>query len=343
MPNIQAHKFLRYSTDLPDVHEVRKIAQYVLNHYQSPVRATNIRDYKNMRVMNLTWTDSKGNTHTGQVSFNKLVEHIQTTLSLDVELFNLPRLECTWLDCAGLSLQRNFHILADHTEPVKLQLQTPFGEKFPFRPGLDREGMAYASFQIPIQKNLVYLHKQVVQESQHSVTTDHQWLNNLRMLINECVSIVDITLHQIYAAAEYRINPQWTFSPDRLKKQRGMRITDKFEWIGQITGRPLDNAKANIDSFNLLRGIRNHLNHFEPPCFALTPEDVMEWLNKVPRIGYLLWKIREKLEAQLTPELIQIVLLPQVIFDSERRQSLQSNKRIPQPTDSGYNSCRRSD
>ncbi len=335
MSNNLPHKFLRYNYSSLQIHEARKIAQYVINHYKEPVGNTSISQYNKMKSFRIDWKDSKGTNHTGQVHFNELVDHICCTRSLDVKRFNFPTLQCNWLDCAGLAIMRNFHILEPHNEPVKLALQTPFGERFPLKPGLDREGLAYASFQIPIQKNLVYLHKQVVGESEHSVTADPRWLNNLRLLINECISIVDITLHQLYSAAEYGIKSAWKFDLGKLNKKPGMRITDKFHWVGQITERPLDNAKSEIDSFNILRGIRNHLNHFEPACFAATAEDVMDWLNRVPKIGYLLWKIREKLEAQLTPELIEIMLLPEVAFYQKDATRL----RLSQPEDSGYSSC----
>ena len=129
----------------------------------------------------------------------------------------------------------------------------------------------------------------------------------MRMLLNECISLVDITLHQLYFAAEYKLRSNWQFNPNKLGQRHGIRISDKFHWVGLITGKPLNDARDEIDSFNVLRGIRNHFNHFDPPCVAISIDDAADWLNRVPKIGYLIWKIREKLDAQLTPELIEIM------------------------------------
>lgn len=78
--------------------------------------------------------------------------------------------------------------------------------------------------------------------------------------------------------------------------------------------------------------VRNHFNHFDPPCIAYTVEDVVGWLNDVPRIGMLLWKIRAKLRSQLNPTIIEIITLPEVMF-VPRNPTL---PRVPQPRDVGY-------
>src|SRR5205085_6350509 len=97
-----------------------------------------------------------------------------------------------------------------------------------------------------------------------------EWVNDMRMLLNDCISLVDVTLHQLYFAAEYRLKKHWHFDAEKLGQRHGIRISDKFRWIGLITGSPLDNAKSEIDSFNVLRGVRNHLNHFDPPCVVIS-------------------------------------------------------------------------
>ena len=96
----------------------------------------------------------------------------------------------------------------------------------------------------------------------------------------------------------------------------------------------MNNAKSEIDSFNVLRGIRNHLNHFDPPCVVISIDDAADWLNRVHIIGDLLWKIREKLEAPLTRELVEIMLLPLVKVNPRVL-------RLPRPkqaNDAGYKS-----
>ena len=142
------------------------------------------------------------------------------------------------------------------------------------------------------------------------------------------------TLHQLYFAAQYQPRANWRFDPDKLGRRHGIRISDKLHWIGSITGRPLDDARDEVDSFNVLRGIRNHFNHFDPPCVVISIDDAADWLNRVPTIGHLLWKIRAKLEAHLTPELVEIMLLPIVKVNPKISQLARPKQGI----DAGYRS-----
>lgn len=152
------------------------------------------------------------------------------------------------------------------------------------------------------------------------------------MLINECVSIVDITLHQIYFMAEYRGKEKgWTFDKAALGSRQGQRVADKLSWIGKITGNPLHEQDL-IKNFKRIKDLRNHLNHFDPPCFAYTMEDVVGWLNRIPPIGKLLWRIREKCQAQLSRGIVEIIALPKIIFIPLDPTA----PRIAQPSDVGY-------
>src|SRR5208283_4655980 len=86
------------------------------------------------------------------------------------------------------------------------------------------------------------------------------WFHALRMLLNECVSIVDITLHQLYFKAEYGPSPVgWTFDSDRLGPRHGVRLKDKLQWINKITGKPLDDARDEVASFVILKDITKPL------------------------------------------------------------------------------------
>src|SRR5262249_50769929 len=141
--------------------------------------------------------------------------------------------------------------------------------------------------------------------------------------------------HQLYFMAQYRGRDRgWRFDPDKLGPRHGQRLKDKLAWIGQITGRPLDNAAEELKAFHRLRTVRNHFNHFDPPCVAYTVEDVVGWLNDVPMVGRLAWKIREKANAQLSTHLVEVIALPRAEF-VPRDPSL---PRVPQPQGVGYGS-----
>jgi hypothetical protein len=94
----------------------------------------------------------------------------------------------------------------------------------------------------------------------------------------------------------------------------GRRVVDKFNWIAKIAGKPLDDARDEVAGFKKIKDLRNHLSHFDPPCFCCTLEDVKNWLNIIPDIGRLLWKIRNKLNAQLSVPIVELIMIPKVEF-----------------------------
>ena len=126
----------------------------------------------------------------------------------------------------------------------------------------------------------------------------------------------------------------WRFDREELGLRHGTRLKDKLAWIKTITGKPLDNAAQEVAAFDKLKHVRNHLNHFDPPCFAYHVDDLVGWLNLVPDIGRLLWKIRDKLDTQLSRGLVEIITLPMVTFVPLKPEL----PRKPHPEDAGYRS-----
>jgi hypothetical protein len=321
------HNFLQYDNIKPPISDARKIAAYILNRYSGDNRS--VKQYRKGHNLSIS---NKKTMEEWQVRFDDIVRHIIETRSFNAQIFHFPPLDCSWLDSA--EIRHDIPRIKDATGTLRFQLPTPF-PNFPLIPTLDGEGMLFTSFQSPIQKNILRLHRVLVEESHRMM--DHQyleWLNDMRMLLNESISLVDITLHQLYFAAEYKLRTSWRFDPDKLGPRHGVRFSNKFAWIGLITGAHLDNARDEIKSFNVLKGIRNHFNHFDPPCVAISIDDAAYWLNCVPQIGCLLWKIRSKLEAQLTQELVEIVLLPAVKVNPKNPHLSRSKQAI----DAGYSS-----
>jgi hypothetical protein len=322
------HCFLQYVNLKPPTSDASKIAAYILNRYSGG--NWSVSKYKKSRNLSIS---NKKTSEKWQIRFDDVVKHIIETRSFDAQEFHCTPLYCSWLD--SVQIKHDIPRRKDATGTLQIQLPTPF-PNFPLIPTLDGEGMLFTSFQTPVQRNILRLHRVLVEESFRIMETIQylEWLNDMRMLLNECVSLVDITLHQLYFAAEYNLKTNWRFDPDKLGKRQGSRINDKFRWIGLITGSPLDNARDETASFNLVREIRNHFNHFDPPCVAISIDDAAEWLNHVPQIGKLLWKIRSKLDAQLTQELIEIMLLPTVKVNPR----LSSLFRAEQAINAGYSS-----
>ena len=321
------HRFLKFESTNPSVSQASELAAYILNKYAG--NNLSVTKYRQAKKLILT---SKETLKKSQVRFDDIVKRIIESSSFENDRFHCPPLFCNWLDSA--ELRHNVPRMKDATGELRLSLPTPFSN-FPLIPTLDCEGILFTSFQTPIQKSILRLHNILVEES-HRILGDQylEWLNDLRMLLNDCISLVDITLHQLYFAAEYGLVPGWRFDPNKLGQRHGVRVNDKFRWIGLITGRPLDNARDEVDSFNVLRGVRNHFNHFDPPCVAISVDDAADWINRVPKIGRLLWKIREKLGAQLTQELVRMILLPKAIVDPQ----IEVSSRGKQALNAGYKS-----
>ena len=83
--------------------------------------------------------------------------------------------------------------------------------------------------------------------------------------------------------------------------------------------------------FDTLREIRNHLNHFDPPCFAYDIVDIQNWMNCVPNVGKLVKEIRDHLNQPINRDIIKIIALPNI-----------QSKGMRKPVDKtcGYNSSK---
>ncbi len=326
------HRFIRYADERLLVSEASRIAAYILNRW--PKQEWSVSKYRKLGRLDFQYT-TQSESRQITVRFDDLVDHIQANRSLTPDGLGLPPLECEWLDSRVSFAKPDAPIARDDfSEFLKFALALPFGPNFPLQPCIDREGAMFASFQTPIQQNIVTLHRRLVEESHLTTSLSNPWRNDLRMLINEAISLIDITLHQLYFMAQYRGQELgWRFEPEKLGPRHGQRLKEKLAWVKKITGRDLD-ATAELPAFHRLRAVRNHLNHFDPPCVAYTVEDVVGWLNGVPQVGRLAWKIRERTDAQISIGLIEIVALPRVEFVPR----VPKWPRLPQAKDVGYGS-----
>lgn len=325
----RSHRFIRYADEKLPRSEASSIVAYLLNQWTG----TRLSPSQHRRTDPKLVTSADGSTV--RVSFDDLVDHVRATRSFKASEFGLPSPESDWLDYSVEIAKPDAPIATeDYSAFAKFALALPFGERFPLHPTIDREGAAYATFQLPIQQNICALHRRLVDASHHATRLGQgDWRNDLRMLVNESISLIDITLHQLYFMAQYRGREKgWNFDSNDLGPRHGQRLKEKLGWINKITRRPLDNAGVELEAFHRLRVVRNHFNHFDPPCVAYTVEDIVAWLNDIPAIGRLAWKIREKADTQLSAHLIEIIALPRAEFVPRRADV----PRVPQPNDVGY-------
>lgn len=318
------HSYLIYGDSPVPLIESKKLACYIINRYCG----TNwsITKFQKLKTIELNHKEKK--LDSVSIRFNDLVNHILEERTFDPGNFSLPPLASNLLD--STSIQLNAPAIG-----MKFQFDTGI-PNFPIKPVLASEGIIFNSFQSAIQKNILRLHKILVNES-HKIMDDshYEWISNLRMLLNETVSLVDVTLFQLFYRAKYSPKPHWSFDEDKIVNRPGGRILDKLKWVGKITGKSLDDAQNEIKSFTKVKNIRNHLNHFDPPCVVISIDDAAEWLNLISDIGRLIWKIRSRLDSQLTTNIIEIILLKNVIINPKFKR----DDRIRQNKNEGYSSC----
>ncbi|MES2660370.1 MAG: hypothetical protein V4689_17230 [Verrucomicrobiota bacterium] len=327
-----SHKYLQFDESLPPKSLCNRISAHVINGFgNSNFPASALLKAKNFT---LTVRDSpQGDPRQVTMNFSKFSDEMRKTRTIPFAKFNLPSPSSPFFD-SPLDLARNFHyLMPSHDEAIKIQLNTPFGPEFPLTPTLDREGVAFTSFQTVLHKNIKDLLLRIVGEGERVVDISPVWINSLRMLLNDCVSLIEITLHQLYFGAQYKYKPTWVFNADKLGARHGRRVKDKIAWVGVICSRPLDDASLEIAALKQIREIRNHFSHLDPPCIAIAVEEIAEWCNLVPLIAGLAAKIRNKSGEQLNPELVEIILAPRIKFVPKN-----DYPRLPLGPDSGYKS-----
>lgn len=328
----QKHLFLQRTVQKPRIAEVKRIVAYILNHYTN--NEWSPKQYEKQGLIALSWQENGGAKQI-QLRFDGVVEHIQGDRTFDASRFGLPLPKNNWLDSGVAVAKPDAPICAsDGSRYAPFVVPLQFGPSFPVKPCIDREGVAFSSFQSIIQANIMRLHKTLIDNCAMAIDLDGlSWFHALRMLLNECVSIVDITLHQLYFKAEYGPRPAgWTFDPGKLGPRQGGRITDELNWVNKITGKPLDDARDEVTSFVKLKDIINHFNHFDPPCVAFTMADVAGWLNLVSDVGRLIWKMRVRMKAPLNKGIVEMITLPVVEFLARDPSGL----RLPQESEVGY-------
>jgi len=232
--------------------------------------------------------------------------------------YKLPLIFSNWLD-RTLQATLKVHLTDSRTESLQIKdgnLPLEYGESFPIVPILDREGHIFTTFHSQLIKRIIDQRKSIVENSHLAFETD--WLFNLRSLINDSVSIIDITLNQLYTKAEYSPQLGWNFEPQKLGSKINRRIKDKLKWVRLISGNSF-NIEEELPKFERLRRIRNHLNHFDPPTLVITLEEAAEWLNDILYIARILIKIRLAVKTEISTSLIELLVQNKVFFNPEER------------------------
>lgn len=297
---------------------------------------TTITRWRKAGRMTTPWQDTNGIRQESQpITFDELTDYLLEHRSFTASAFNLPPLLSRWLD-ASVEMSPQFHAPGVERPDVALTFEvTPaISSKFPLVPALDREGRAFSSFQLVLLKALMRLRTLLVDQSEQ-LFSGEEWLDALFNYLNTAVACVDNTLHQIYYRAKYEgASSGWRFDETKLGKTHDRRLRDKIAWVGQITGRAVDNCRDEVNAFVELKDVRNHLNHFDPPVLAFSIEDVARWLNSAGAIADLLLEIRNRVGEPPCEALVSLLLAPTVAWIPHDP----GKRRVPQRRGTGYSS-----
>jgi hypothetical protein len=325
------HKYIVYG-EKPLSGFISQAAELVTKAYFDNVFQQPLNKWKKDRqTYQIHWNREKDNSPMSSKELNYLIisEELRLYGKFDSEKFNVYPLGCLWLDIS-LDSSQNFHFF-DAGGAVSIIdgiTRQHYGDRYPIKPKLDREGHIFTTFQPSLIKRIIRQRKSLIENSDQALFSD--WILDLRSLINDCVSLVDINLNQFYNKAEYDPLEGWIFEKDKVGAKNNRRINDKLAWIRQISGNPL-NIEKEFTHFNNLRKLRNHLNHFDPPTLVVTLEEATEWLNDVLYIGQILLKFRQAINVQFSLLIIELICQKEAKFNPEPA----FKNRLP-ITDSGY-------
>lgn len=288
---------------------------------------------KDTRYFTIKWTDcNKKEQISKPTNYIEIAKFIRENGYFDNKYYNLAPLECFWLDIS-LDAKIDFHIF-DQGSPNAFAIrdgvsQQQYGKDYPIHQMLSREGHAYTSLQSQLMKRIVSMRTALIKNSNKALTDD--WFFDLRSLINDTISLVEITLTQFYIKAEYDPLETWNFDKEQLGERHGRKFNDKLNWIYKITGNDI-NAELFMPSFTFLRELRNHMMHFDPPSLIVTLEEATVWLNYIIDVGYLLIKIRDAIGAEVSIQLLNFILQKEAVFNPEECFS----KRLPITDNADY-------
>lgn len=308
--DIKDHKFLTYKKNKPGRRIIRELTKDILNIYLK--KDFGITKLKKIKEFSLDITQDNKSWTSKIISYDIIEKYLFENNSFIYKEYNLYEFKCKWLD-GNVDVSKPQHFISSDNKSLILSLPLPFGNNFPINPKLDREGWIFNSFQTKLSQRIVVLHNRLILNSNNF--QDAEWLFDFLELISCCVSLVDILLNQLYIKAEYDPEIYWNFDKSIIGERFNRRIKDKLDWVKYITGNPLDNVEQEMKSFIFLKNIRNHTQHFDPPCFGFSLEDMTSWLNMISDIGLLVYKIRKKIGSTLNESLIKIILLPEVEFN----------------------------
>lgn len=310
------HTFLDFDKAV-SAERINVIALLICQHFYGE-KYNSIKKLKcDLSLLKINWSKIISDKESVAVSskpinFRVIQRHLSKHMAFKHYELDLPEIISFWMD-RSINAAMNFSY-ADATDELTLKdglLKQQYGNSFPIDPQLNQEGLLITSFLQLVTKRIIYSRNYLVRESQNFFTSE--WLFTLKDFLNHSISLVDISLNQLYLKAQYDKKESWKFNAGDLGPRHGVRLMNKLEWVYKITGNQL-NIENERKALEKLKEVRNHLNHFDPPAFVVTVSEVCEWLNDIFQIADIVIKIRRCAGEPMNKELIELYLQPDTHF-----------------------------
>lgn len=314
------HTYLAYSGLPGNAHMVGLLTRELLKFYTNYDRSKSQWD-KYGRIM----------LAGKQIRFRDIENQLLSERTFNHSRLGLKEPLLDWLDI-------DMSISLSNYSGIAIELTEGSSRKLPISVKLDREGRAWTTLQREFQKRLIRQHKKLIEDS--NIILETEYLLDLRSFICDCVSLIDITLHQLYIKAEFDPAPGWVFDKDKLERacpRFGGRLKDKLKWVNIITGTMVDFSIDEINAFDEVRRLRNHFMHWDPPNFCYTGDDLRRWLNAFSKLGILLFRIRKAVGGIATVSIIEMILTPNVVLNQHPNETATPRPGLHPGV--GYASC----
>ena len=282
----------------------------ILNYYytQSPINSSKRWKKKGASIRKYKLTNQQEIKVSKSIGFDIVNAEIEKTNSFNPRKFDLFPLECYWLD-NSLILTKS---IATRNAPfIEIGTGHIYGTKNPVTIRLDTNGIAATSFMNHLLRYVIEQRNYLISNSQHLL--ELHWHLQLRNLICDAVSLVDMTFNRLHYEAENNPKASWTVSPD-IGGRSGVRILDKIQWVYKCTGQSLPTISEEKEALTRLKNLRNQLMHFDPPYFILLFNELAQYLNDVVKLGCLIYKIRKTIGAEISEALVDFMLQKDVEF-----------------------------
>jgi hypothetical protein len=300
---------------------------HILEEYCGNIKNNRKKWKTDIKPYFCTFTGKDNKWKSQAINFHILKRYIHKHNHFYFKDFDFPNYNCDWLDYS-IDMTLNF-IHKDGLLTQDYSRKQLFG--IDIFPQLEREGHIISTFLPQLTMRVVRKRNYLIENSNLVLTID--WLLDFKDLINDSISLIDIFLMQFYTKAQFAPLKSWNFDEAIVGSKFNRRIDDKLKWIRLITGKNL-NIENEKKDFTNIRELRNHLNHFDPPSFCASLEEIAEWMNMILSVSTILFKMRKCTESVLSEELMTLMVQPIVKFDPQKAFS----ERYPQPKAvSGYN------